>query len=57
MLVNKVPYRSTKEKINIGSNKLLEKCKKVMLVVLVVFVVVVLMSLAAVSLAIVTTMW
>jgi hypothetical protein len=26
--VNKVPYRSTEEKMNIGSNKLMGKCKK-----------------------------
>ena len=56
-MVNKVPYRSTEEKMNIGSNKQMEKCKKVMVVVLVVFVVVVLMSVAAASLVIVTTMW
>jgi hypothetical protein len=28
MVVNKVPCRSTEEKINIDSNKLMEKCKK-----------------------------
>ena len=28
MVVNSVSYRSTEEKMNIGSNKLMEKCKK-----------------------------
>jgi hypothetical protein len=27
-VINKVPYGSTEEKMNIGSNKLMEKCKK-----------------------------
>jgi len=56
MVANEVPCRSTEEEIKIGSNKLMEKFK-VLLVVLVVFVVVVLMSVAVAALAIVTTMW